>query len=133
MPSRYEWATIAGPTADIVDADELRDIADDPTEFTDQTIGVRTMTGSDGVMLCGDRAKIIQWADNLAIRLRRGEGMPAMDAEEAPLALSPAQRAIGTNAQRARADRPALDIEGSAQSFTTPPTVQPPPQGLVTP
>lgn len=28
MPSRYEWATIAGPTADIVDADELRDIAD---------------------------------------------------------------------------------------------------------
>lgn len=56
------------------------------------------MTGSDGVMLCGDRAEIIQWADNLAIRLRRGEGMPAMDAEEAPLALSPAQRAIGTNA-----------------------------------
>jgi hypothetical protein len=101
MPSRYEWADIAGSTAEIVDADELRDIAEDPTGFSDQTVGVRAMTGSDGVMLWGNRDEIIQWADDLSARLRRGEGMPAMDADEAPLALPPAQHAIGTQSHTA--------------------------------
>lgn len=72
MGMRFEWADVSGPGATIWNDVELDEVSDDENE--PGTVGVSMDTGSNGVMLYGDRDALIAWAEDVAKRLRAGEG-----------------------------------------------------------
>jgi hypothetical protein len=68
----FEWADVDGRTAQILNDVELAEYSEDGME--PGTVGVAAMTGSDGAMLWGTRDGLIRWAEDVARRLRNGEG-----------------------------------------------------------
>jgi len=69
---RFEWADVSGPGATIWNDAELDEVSEDGNE--PGTVGVSMDTGSNGVMLYGAPEDLIAWAEDLAKRLRAGEG-----------------------------------------------------------
>lgn len=72
MGDEYMWAGV-GPDAQIHNDRDLFEASEDG-DIEPGTVGVSMADGSDGVMLYGDRERLIDWAENLAQRLRAGEG-----------------------------------------------------------
>jgi len=72
MGMRFEWADVSGPGAEIWSDVELDDVSE--VEVEPGTVGVSMDTGSNGIMLWGKPENVADWAEDLARRLRAGEG-----------------------------------------------------------
>ena len=73
MGMRFEWADVnRGDKAEIYNDVELAEHSDDEVE--PGTVGASMDTGTNGVMLWGKPEDLADWAEDLARRLRAGEG-----------------------------------------------------------
>lgn len=72
MAMSFEWADVDRAATIWRDVD-LVEVSDD--DVTPGTIGVSADTGSNGIMLWGERQDLITWLEDAARRLRGGEGM----------------------------------------------------------
>lgn len=87
MSMQFEWAD-AGPMTIWNDA-RLQEVSDD--EVRPGEIGVSLDTGSNGIMIWGERDALIQMAEDLAQRLRAGEGASRYGEERAFVLAGPGQ------------------------------------------
>lgn len=73
MSERFEWADVtAGSRATIWTDGELLEVSEDGA--APDEVGVSMTTGSNGIMLYGQRDDMLAWAEGLVARLRAGEG-----------------------------------------------------------